>query len=86
VPIALFKAREKGPDLDETPAGLTVLSALAGWGWQRFALGSVAVVAVAGTHLSMLAEPHVGTLAGPLDAALQQAHTALRLSAAGSRG
>jgi len=70
-PIALFKALDPDPDVDETPAGLIALMKQPGWGWETFALGPVKVFGVPGAHLSMLAEPHVRALARAIDEALQ---------------
>jgi thioesterase domain-containing protein/acyl carrier protein len=83
VPIVLFKALEKEPDLDGTPPGLVALTGQPSWGWQRFASEPVGVVEVPGAHLSMLTEPHVAVLARALDAALQVADRRSRPSSAG---
>lgn len=77
VPIALFKALENDPDVDATPAGLVDLTKQPGWGWERFASGSVSIFDVPGAHLSMLTAPHVRTLARAVDEALAAADTAL---------
>ena len=84
VPVALFKALENDPGLDETPAGLIELTSQAAWGWERIAQDRVHVVDVPGAHLTMLAEPHVGALALALDAALHAAAAALKSPDAGT--
>ena len=42
-------------------------------GWGRFSQRPIEVAAVPGTHLTLLLEPHVGTLAAHLDAFLEKA-------------
>jgi thioesterase domain-containing protein len=76
VPVALFKARERDPEVDAVPAGLETLQQQRDWGWQRFAKGPVRVVEVPGAHLSMLAPPHVQELARALDEALRSVEPA----------
>jgi thioesterase domain-containing protein/acyl carrier protein len=70
VPIALFKALESDPDIDERPSGLAALTSQQAWGWDQFADGAVRVFDVPGSHLSMLAPPHVSQLARAFDQAL----------------
>ena len=84
VPVALFKALENDPDLDETPAGLIELTKQPGWGWERVAHDRVHTFDVPGAHLSMLAEPHVRALARALDEALHAAAAAPRSSGEGA--
>ena len=84
VPIALFKALERDPDLEATPATLTALTTQHAWGWDGFAHGEVGVFEVSGAHLSMLTEPHVPALARALDEALAAAAAVARPFAAGS--
>jgi amino acid adenylation domain-containing protein/non-ribosomal peptide synthase protein (TIGR01720 family) len=83
VPIALFKALERDPDIEEVPQGLIDLTAQRDWGWDRFAQGDVAVTDVPGAHLSMLASPHVTALAQALDRALAAADLTWRSSNVG---
>ena len=84
VPVALFKALERDPDIEATPAGLVELTAQRAWGWDRFAQARVGVFEVPGAHVSMLADPHVPALARALDEALAAAGAALRSSETGT--
>ena len=84
IPVALFKALEEDPDDDATPAGFVAVTRQTGWGWERFASGSVRVFDVPGAHLSMLTDPHVRTLARAMDEALTAADVALRSSDRGT--
>jgi len=79
VPVTLFKALAKDPDIDPTPASLVELTKQRDWGWERFASGSVRVFDVPGAHLSMLADPHVKMLARAMDDALSAADAAIGL-------
>lgn len=59
-PILLVRAAEE-------EAGVAEASGAApDWGWQAFSTAPVRVIRAPGTHLSMLAEPHVKTLAALL--------------------
>ena len=74
-PIALMKAKEHEPDTSEMPEGLDVLRRQTAWGWDGFASGAVDVHEVPGAHVSMLAHPHVATLAQALDQALARSRS-----------
>ncbi|MEP7308333.1 MAG: amino acid adenylation domain-containing protein [Acidobacteriota bacterium] len=86
VPVALFKALERDPDIDATPAGVVELTTQRAWGWERFARDRVTVFEVPGAHLSMLAPPHVPVLARAIDDALAAATAPTRSFQAGSSG
>ncbi len=60
VPIVLFRAAERHAEDDDVP--LTIRDDPA-WGWDELAAGPVIVHVVPGEHLTVLAEPHVQTLA-----------------------
>ncbi|HEU4326191.1 MAG TPA: amino acid adenylation domain-containing protein [Roseiflexaceae bacterium] len=60
VPIVLFRAAERHAEDDDVP--LTIRDDPA-WGWGELAAGPVVVHVVPGEHLTVLAEPHVQTLA-----------------------
>jgi amino acid adenylation domain-containing protein len=66
--LTLVKARESDPELHGPAADSgTAL------GWERHAALPVEVLEVPGTHLTLLTEPHVETLARALEAALARA-------------
>jgi thioesterase domain-containing protein/acyl carrier protein len=74
-PITLLRASEYSPE-DGFDDSLT-LPQDPTWGWSRFATGRVEVYAVPGDHVTMMAEPHVRSLAERLSACLARVrHTA----------
>jgi thioesterase domain-containing protein/acyl carrier protein len=67
VPVSLFKSSESRPDDIMATPEIEALKQDAAWGWNNFSSKPVTVVAVPGTHLSMLLEPHVAVLAEKLE-------------------
>ena len=61
--VTLFRVNEERVGRPEEPT----------LGWQRLARGGVEIIEVAGTHTSLILEPHVQTLAKELKAALDRA-------------
>jgi|GEM_PF-1704525 len=68
IDLVLIKASEEDAELGEPRGGRDPA-----WGWARFTSGSVRTVDVAGTHLSIFAEPHVPDLARALDTLIREA-------------
>jgi thioesterase domain-containing protein len=60
VPLALFRARELQAELNRSAAGHETDPTL---GWAALAAGTLEVHEVPGNHITMLARPHVETLA-----------------------
>lgn len=73
VSIVLYTSSDTDPRDHEPSHEFAALLSDPTRGWERLSQRPVEVVAVPGTHLSLLVEPHVGTLAAFLDEFLQKA-------------
>ena len=68
VPVLLFKSSEsRAEDVTPAPEVEALKQDDPAWGWGSFSSRPVRTVAVPGTHLSMLLEPHVAVLAEELE-------------------
>ena len=64
VPITIYRSNENFFDTEECIRG--------GLGWKHVALEGYEVIDVPGGHLTMLARPHVGVLAGHMSRAMDR--------------
>lgn len=72
VPISLFRSRQHDDAEKEVSPALLLQREDPAFGWQPYADGEVNIHWVSGSHRTMLAEPHVKTLAGQLNAEITQ--------------
>jgi len=74
--IALLRANEI--HIEDTDIAMNLRASDDNWGWNQLAQDKVELRIVPGDHVTMMAEPHVRTLASELAACISKAEEALR--------